>query len=423
MQIVSTFSAFDLKSLQLHDNIPPFFNYLNIMDCFLRAQMAHNNYDAVLRNSPLPLLFEIGRNHPVPLPVSDNVNQHRLESSWTDRSACGSKLISGIPPPLSFEIDLSSLPKNQDEDSTSVYNKGMSYFNKCSWKNWSACNTVQPNIASTSPLDWTLKGIIAVLVAAFFCFFISAWIREKFWQFTTGVGLVFIPALFLACIYSAFRLFGLLAIWGASTVLILFAFNRVREKVQIKPALSWGLAVGVLLLLAYNLTPWWNTYINQPDAEPFNWREGVSIWPSQLLRLSVVLFAGVFFWWGRSRIIKMQEELQEQECDGKTTRIFALPKAPEELGYCKVLFIGNWEINKENPHHVYPNELWKKYLGYFGLDMKVSPLTTGFAGLSGVRTTNFHSLAGCGQHLFITRVMVSYGARVLKYHFLVGFGG
>ena len=102
---------------------------------------------------------------------------------------------------------------------------------------------------------------------------------------------------------------------------------------QIKPTLSWGLAVGALLLLAYRFTPLWNTYINQHDAEPFYWLEGVSIWPSQLLRLSVVLFASVFFWRGHSRIKKMQEELQEQEDDGKIPRTFALPKAPTPPGY------------------------------------------------------------------------------------------
>ncbi len=64
---------------------------------------------------------------------------------------------------------------------------------------------------------------------------------------------------------------------------------------QFKLPLYVGLGVGVVLLLAYCHTPLWNNYIIQHDAEPFYWLEGVSIWPSQLLRLSIVLVAwGIF---------------------------------------------------------------------------------------------------------------------------------
>ncbi len=326
-------------------------------------------------------LFEIGRNRPMPLPIKlDNVlprdgdenNKFVLNDCLKKLPECYYNLIfRGIPLPNLFD----NKPDHSRTDQLAV----------CSWDNWSNCETVQSDIISTSNLVWTSKGLIAVLVAALFCFFISSWIREKFWQFTTGVGtgvgLVFIPALFLTWIDSAVVLYWMLAIWGASMVLILCFFKRIREKVQIKPTLSWGLAVGALLLLAYRFTPLWNNYITGRDAEPFYWLEGVSIWPSQLLRLSVVLFASVFFWWGHSRIKKMQEELQEQEGGGKIPQTFALPKAPTPPGYWDVLFIGNWKINKENIQTVYPDgfwkkflgyfgELWKKFLGHFGIDMK-----------------------------------------------------
>ena len=80
----------------------------------------------------------------------------------------------------------------------------------------------------------------------------------------------------------------------------------------------------------------------QNDAEPFYWHEGVSIWPSELLRLSTIPFVIGFLIWVNKRIKTMQDKFQAQ-WGGEIEPTFALPKEPEKLGYCEVLFIGNWK--------------------------------------------------------------------------------
>ena len=157
---------------------PPFWDSYQTA-FFLATQMVLNGGNVDQRIKSLSLLFEIGRNRPIPLPMSG------------------------------------------DKDFKSE-------FNECSLKNWTACNRVKLNIVNNSHLNWTLDGRIAVLVAALFCFFISSRIREKFWQFTMGFGFALIPLLFSAVKPDQPHL-----IWGATMVLLLILFDlkRVREKV------------------------------------------------------------------------------------------------------------------------------------------------------------------------------------------------
>jgi hypothetical protein len=105
----------------------------------------------------------------------------------------------------------------------------------------------------------------------------------------------------------------------------------------------------------------WNTYMIRPDAEPFYLLEGLSAWPSQLLRLSAFLFALVFFIWGHVRIRKMQKVFQAQR-GSKIPPTFALPDQPAQLGRCDVLFVGSWQPEENDT--VVASYLWKKYLGY-----------------------------------------------------------
>jgi hypothetical protein len=181
-----------------------------------------------------------------------------------------------------------SNPASENSGSQSPMND----VKNCSWANMPECKTVQPRIFVTSHLNWSFTRILVL-------------------------GLViFIPP---------------------------FVNWRVRKS-------SWYRnCVALVLLLAFLLMPWWNTYMYRNDAEPFYWHEGVSIWPSQLLRLSVVLFACVFFWWGHLRIKKMQKELQAQEGNSNVCQTFSLPnglpdalsKELPKLGYWDVLFIGH----------------------------------------------------------------------------------
>jgi len=136
---------------------------------------------------------------------------------------------------------------------------------------------------------------------------------------------------------------------GMVAILLSLISHWALEKVEFKAPFYFGIGLGVLLLLADYQAHSWNEYITQSDAEPFYWLEGVSIWPSQLLRLSIVLFAWVFLWWGHMRIKKMQKELQAQEGNSNVCQTFSLPnglpdalsKELPKLGYWDVLFIGH----------------------------------------------------------------------------------
>jgi hypothetical protein len=219
---------------------------------------------------------------------------------------------------------------------------------KCTWTNWSACNnTVQPPIFATSQLHWTPVGIMVIVsVASLFPLFswrIRKWIME-FYQDPKS------HPYFASCVAIA------------------------------------------LLLLVCLLMRVWNSYIIKIYAEPFYWREGLSAWPSQLMRLLVILVAVGFYFWGRKRIQDMQEDLQLQSSD-KHKPVFALPSSPakertrfnlskftfEKLGTkeasvlscstyfvhvpndCNVLCIRRWEQKDEI---VDPNVLWTNYLVY-----------------------------------------------------------
>lgn len=226
----------------------------------------------------------------------------------------------GIPQPRLFEIGRSRpvpLPMSKDKVLTPHVND--SNVPKCSWTQWQACNTVQPRIFASSQLQWTAAGAIILVMLTTLPALLSWRVRER------------MSAFFKLCISHPYTLIFILI---------------------------------VLLLPAYWLAPLsrWNDYIIQNNAEPFYWMEGVSAWPSQLLRLSAVLYAAVFFHWGHKRILKMQNNLQAQ--GDETQRTFSLPKDPARINRCGVLFIGSWKPEVNNEEMVFPDVLWRKYLGY-----------------------------------------------------------
>ncbi|PPD47264.1 MAG: hypothetical protein CTY13_05930 [Methylobacter sp.] len=222
----------------------------------------------------------------------------------------------GRPPVRLFEIGRShsvALP---------TVNNNKSNGPLCSWSHWADCKTVQPDIFPTLELNVTWQGMMVVVFVILVPLLVS-------WR---------VCRLIFSCLSNSYYLGGL----------------------------------GVMAILAYFLARSWNNYITRTNAEPFYWLEGVSAWPSQLLRISLILFAAGFFLWGRLKIRKMQknlaaqipEDLQHQE--ESLQQIFALPYKPDQLGHCDVLFIGSWEEPKLTNSHavVHPAVLWKKYLGY-----------------------------------------------------------
>ena len=112
-------------------------------------------------------------------------------------------------------------------------------------------------------------------------------------------------------------------------------------------ALAWG--------WEYNSTVW--------DAEPASLTLGISAWPSQALRLFVVLFAVGFFYWGQQRLRTARAAIQQE---------FGLDQAPAEFTpkNCQILLAGSWQnadATKEAPSTVTSVDvptLWKSYLAY-----------------------------------------------------------
>jgi hypothetical protein len=274
-------SAYDLELRQeLQDRIPPFRDSYQTA-FFLAAQIAikmgQKDEESIADQMliPDPRMFEIGRSRPVPLPIiKDTVLATRM---------------------------------NEDNEPS------------CSWTQWRACKTLQPRIFATSQLQWTVAGVMILVMVVLLPPMISWRVRER--------------------IVSAFK------------------FSKSH------PYTLTGIGI-VLLLLAYWLAPFsrWNRYIIETNAEPFYWMEGVSIWPSQLLHLSAFLYAAGFFLWGHNRIRKMQQNFQAE--GEKSKRSFSFPTDPARISRCGVLFIGSWKPEVNNEEMVFPDVLWRSYLGY-----------------------------------------------------------
>lgn len=314
---------------------------------------------ANLRNYHLPRLFEIGRNRPIPLPTEHDT----------------------------------VIAKTNDNNEP-----------KCSSGCFSECKTVQPDILATLYFDSEIDGVGKIIVMiTILLLVLSSWVRERAWQFVVGASMalpIFYGALFIYLAFQIYWLLGLIILiviysvvcwlWhkGINTLLLLvlfclvllylaisyywllaliivlplfFLIHKFWQKSMDKTPQYFGAVVGLALFLLYLVSDFWNEYNISPDTEPFYWLEGVSAWPSQLLRLSVILFAGGFWYWGHKRIQKMQEDLQW--VDGlKAT--FALPKQAEAIDFSKVWFISCWQSDNDSDITVSPRNLWKKYLGY-----------------------------------------------------------
>jgi hypothetical protein len=183
---------------------------------FIKEQMFLETFTNKIKTSPL--LFEIGRNHPILLPTNEDIPQ-----SDNDRN-----------------------------------NKA-----KCSWTNWSEWhNKMQPHIFAKSQLNWTMKDVLVivdVIVVVLLFFFVSPWFRKK----------------------------------------VIEALNYCNSNRK-----DMVVVILVSLLVYFLIVYCLKLYFTQIEAEPFYWLEGVSIWPSQLLRLSIFPFVYFFVRWGNKRIKK-----------------------------------------------------------------------------------------------------------------------
>ncbi len=308
-------SAFDLKlHHELQGKIPPFRDSYQTAFFLATSMILKNNTIGM----PLPRLFEIGRSRTIPLPTADgNILQtqrddvNELQCAVNNWSGCITDSL-----PLLLGIELSPLAPVIQKT-----NNGKESLFSLPEKEWPMFNgVVQPRLFATSHFNWTVGGMIVVLIvvmmAVIMLTFVSWQVRKQVQQ--------------------------------------LFNYSKSQ------PYFVIGGSV-ILLGFAYWLTRLWNIYMTQPDAEPFYWMEGVSAWPSQLLRLSAFLFALGFFVWGHKRILNMQRDFQVPPGDSRSG--FALPQYDQiNIAASDVLFIGNWKVDEATA--VYPNDLWKKYLGY-----------------------------------------------------------
>ena len=149
-----------------------------------------------------------------------------------------------------------------------------------------ACKTVQPRIFATSDLQWSFNGIFSIIILIGITYLVNWRVRMNSW--------------YLNC-------------------------------------------VALILLMVVLLIQWWNhswnVYMFQNNAEPFYWNEGVSIWPSQLLRLLVIPFVIGFLIWGNKRIKTMQDKFQAQ-WGAKLSRRLPYQKNPKSLGAAKCFLLG-----------------------------------------------------------------------------------
>ncbi|MDD1615301.1 MAG: hypothetical protein CG439_367 [Methylococcaceae bacterium NSP1-2] len=218
-------------------------------------------------------------------------------------------------PPRLFEIGRSRpVPLPTKDDFSTDMNE------KCAWTNWFACeNNVQPRIITTPLLYGSLENRLMLVLLV-----------------------IIIPPL---------------VSW------------RVRKYVY-----HWIGFVLFLVFLVYLTDLWWNGYIkNDAKAEPFYWHEGISIWPSQLLRLSTLLFAALFWYWGYKQIETMQKAFQAVSSADHHKSVFALPTDPNTLDRWSVFFIGSWEETSDPD--VNSNDLWKTYLGYYHQKLGFFPVS------------------------------------------------
>ena len=261
------------------------------------------------------------------------------------------KHLINTPSPLLFEIGHHSpirLKSNKDNGKTEPNNP------KCNWEEIGGeCkNTVQPPFVN-SQAQFTSKGvgllILSVLVGAVFLFFVSSRFRE-----------------------------------GSK-----LAYSTCKDN-------PWFTTVSFIVGILICWQTW--TYMTQDSTEPFYWLEGVSVWPSQLLRVSIILFAVIFFYWGHnhiktayekdplisilteytngnplklSSIIFIENEKSESTSNNRSTSsLISIITSPIELNHKQlwdVFFIGNWKpVNiPDDESKVIPEAIWSKYTEYF----------------------------------------------------------
>ncbi|MGR8931828.1 MAG: hypothetical protein ACU836_14420 [Gammaproteobacteria bacterium] len=303
-------SSFDLALREeLQGTIPPFRDtYQTAM--FFATQLALNGETEFCVFSGLlqPHLFEIGRSRAIPLPIPTTT----VPASPLKKCRPASRTDNAA----SFESAEHPPILFQQQDEKAL---------KCGWNHLSVC---QVTAMMDSAYGQQFNGSALLVVMA---------------------GVALIP----------------LISWKVRNRLI-----DCRRYGEAHP-LRASIAVLSLFALGFVFFTFWGRYLTQSDAEPNVWLEGVSIWPSQWLRLATFGFAVGFYFWGSARIEKLEKAVQAKqasESDGGT--VFALPGLKPYVDVlkdkpCNVLFVGSWALGDRcKDEYVDPDYLWRTYLCY-----------------------------------------------------------
>ena len=188
--------------------------------------------------------------------------------------------------------------------------------------------------------------------------------------------------------------------FSIGTVFLFFVSSRFREGSKLAYSTfkerPWFTTVALIagIFICWKI----GTFMIQDSTEPFYWLEGVSIWPSQLLRLSVILFAGIFFYWGYHHIRKdykknplisilttyvnasplklssmllieneTSERISNNRSKSSLISIISSPIKPNHKSLWDIFFIGDWKPVDvpDDESKVNPEAIWSQYTEYF----------------------------------------------------------
>jgi hypothetical protein len=147
--------------------------------------------------------------------------------------------------------------------------------------------------------------------------------------------------------------------WRRALVVIRWRFFRADRSVARALGSSWDMFV--ILGLCSMVLVWWISCHNALEGEPYSWSDGISIWPTETLRLFAALLSAFYLW----KINKaLWESERRVECN------FALPKyshslarlSPEKSWWHRVIAavtVRHWKCNKDNT--IDASLLWKCY--------------------------------------------------------------
>ena len=185
---------------------------------------------------------------------------------------------------------------------------------------------------------------------------------EQWWnpwrrKLTLAIGLFAMAAI-------AWSIFAILGHANASKDMRRYWSERAERSFVRVLGSSWGMFV-ILGLCSVVLV--WAISCHAPEGEPYSWNAGISIWPTETLRLLAALLA-LFYLWTISKALYRSE--RKVECD------FALPKygesleklapapakLPEENWWTRVIAlvtVRHWKCDKD--HTIDAAQLWTYY--------------------------------------------------------------